>query len=126
LLGAAESASGRLPYEPLVEALRRCIERENAPDDLLADVWLAEIGRVLPELVERYPDLSRPPGDESMGPSRLFEAVVRLVESLSKRAGRPAIVFVDDLQWADVSSLDLLRYSARRWAESGSSVVLLK
>jgi DNA-binding SARP family transcriptional activator len=125
LLGAAQPAGGRLPYEPLVEALRRCLERENAPDDLLADVWLAEIGRVLPEVFERYPDLSRPSGDEGMGPSRLFEAVVRLVDSLSKRAGRPAIVFVDDLQWTDVSSLDLLRYSARRWAELGSSVLVL-
>src|SRR5579859_7091882 len=36
LQGRAFEAGGRLPYQPLVEVLRSCIEHENAPDDLLS------------------------------------------------------------------------------------------
>jgi len=46
-----------LPYAPLVEMLRGQLERENAPDDLLEDAWLAELARLFPELRARYPDL---------------------------------------------------------------------
>ena len=48
---------GRLPYQPLVESLPGRIERENAPDDLLSDAWLAELSRLLPNLRDRYPGL---------------------------------------------------------------------
>ena len=41
LQGHAFEVGGRLPYQPLVEALRNRVERENAPDNLLNDVWLA-------------------------------------------------------------------------------------
>ena len=43
LRSRAFEAGGRLPYQPLVEALRNRIEQENAPDDLLSDPWLAEL-----------------------------------------------------------------------------------
>ncbi|MBI1878428.1 MAG: AAA family ATPase [Chloroflexi bacterium] len=49
LQGRAFETGGRLPYQPLVEALRDRLEQENAPDDLLADVWLTELSRLLPE-----------------------------------------------------------------------------
>ena len=78
LQGRAFEAGGRLPYQPLVEALRSRIEQENAPDDLLSDPWLAELSRLLPELRDRYPDLAAPGGDETAARIRLFEAVVRL------------------------------------------------
>jgi DNA-binding SARP family transcriptional activator len=47
---------GRLPYQPLVEAVRQRLEQENAPEDLLDDLWLAELSRLVPELRVRYPD----------------------------------------------------------------------
>ena len=45
LQGQAFEAGGQLPYRPVIEALRPRIERENAPDDLLSDMWLAELSR---------------------------------------------------------------------------------
>ena len=60
LSGHAFEMGGRLPYQPLVEALRPRLEAENAPEDLLEDVWLAELSRLLPELRVRYPDLPAP------------------------------------------------------------------
>src|SRR5205085_7748847 len=37
LAGQAIEMGGRLPYQPLVEALRPRLEEENAPEDLLDD-----------------------------------------------------------------------------------------
>src|SRR5215469_11295763 len=123
LSGHAIELGGRLPYQPLVEALRGRLEAENAPEDLLEDLWLAELSRLLPELRVRYPDLPAPIGDELTAKIRLFEAVVRLVDTLARRA--LLVLFVDDLHWMDEASLDLVRYLGHAWKERGSSVLLL-
>ena len=123
LAGRAFETGGRLSYQPLVEGLRSRLERENAPDDLLSDTWLAELSRLLPELRDRYPDLPVPEGDEATARNRLFEAVARLGQALAERA--PVVLFIDDVQWADLGSLDLLHYLGRSWTERGTPVMLL-
>src|SRR6266571_4265703 len=123
LRGHAFEMGGRLPYQPLVDALRERLEAENAPEDLLEDVWLAELVRLLPELRVRYPDLPAPTEDELTAKGRLFEAVARLLDALCQRA--PLLLLVDDLQWADEASLDLLRYLGHSWKEHGNRVLWL-
>src|SRR5438105_3993123 len=123
LQGQAFETGGQLPYRPVIEALRPRIERENAPDDLLSDTWLAELARLLPELGDRYPDLPAPQGGKSVARNRLFEAVARLLQALAKRA--PLVLFIDDVQWADTASLDVFHYLARSWSESATPALLL-
>jgi predicted ATPase/DNA-binding SARP family transcriptional activator len=123
LRGRAFELGGRLPYQPLVVALRERLEAENAPEDLLEDLWLAELSRLLPELRLRYPDLPASTQDELSGKLRLFEAVARLIDALAQRS--PVVLLLDDLHWIDGASLDLLRYLGHAWKSQGSRVLLL-
>jgi DNA-binding SARP family transcriptional activator len=123
LSGQTFETRGRLPYQPLVEALRPRLEEENAPEELLDDLWLAELARLLPELRVCCPDLPAPTEDELAATVRLFEAVARLLDALAQRA--PLVLLLDDLHWMDGASLDLLRYLGRFWSRHDSRVLLL-
>lgn len=87
-----------LPFAPVVGALQTWLARI---DD-------AERGEVLAgaeELVRLLPTLGGRPADE---PGRLLPVIDRVFNRIA--AQRPTIVVVDDLHWADVSSLDVLAY----------------
>ena len=123
LRGQAFESNRRLSYQPFIEALRPRIDQENAPEDLLHSVWLAELARLLPELYERYPDLTRTVADASVARNHLFEAVTRLLAVLAARA--PLLLFLDDIHWADTATLDLLHYLARHFTAHATPIMLL-
>ncbi len=101
------------PFGPWIELLGTALERVG--DDELA-VLLGgdgpEIARLLPELRARVPDL---PASNTTDPEhqlrRLYSAVIALLRRLAAR--RPLIMIIDDLHWADRSSLLLARHVVR-------------
>jgi len=123
LAGRALQTGRQLPYQPLIDVLRHRLEQEHAPNDLVSEVWLAELARLLPELRDRSPDLPVPSTDEALGHSRLFEAVARLLQGWAAR--RPLVLFLDDMQWADTATLDLLLYLAQSLAAQPAPILLL-
>ena len=96
LLGGAASHGGSAPYSPVVAALRSFL-RSN-PDGL-ADVGplRAQLALLLPELGDPAPAADRP---------TLFEALRSAFAHVA--AERHALVVLDDLQWSDEATLELL------------------
>lgn len=123
LQGGAFESGSHMPFQPLAEALRLWFEHADAPKDLLGGAWLPRLSQLLPELRDRYPELSSAPLGAKTDRTELFEAFVRLTLILAHPM--PLVLFVDDMQWADSATLDLLQYAIRRWRESAAPIMLL-
>ena len=97
-------AEGSLPYGPVMSWIKA------HPLPALDKVWLAEIGRLLPELRQKVPGLPRlEPLHEAWQRQRLFEALARAVLGRS-----PAqILVLEDVQWCDRDTLEWLHFLVR-------------
>lgn len=111
LRGHGYDISGGIPYEPVVEVLRDSLVAPGLAGT--APEWLSEASRLFPEIRSRFPALPEPAAsvDTTEG-WRLFEGVAQMVLSLT--AERPVVVSIDDLQWCDGDSCNLLRFLIRR------------
>jgi DNA-binding CsgD family transcriptional regulator/tetratricopeptide (TPR) repeat protein len=106
LLGRClQLSGGGLPYGPIVDALRgltHSLDRREL--DELVGPTSNDLARLLPDAA-----LTRPSGPVSeFARSRLFELVLRFLDRLARR--RPVVVIVEDLHWADRSTLDLVMF----------------
>lgn len=101
-----------VPYQPFVEALRHYIAC-CPPAELAVQVTprRVQLAAIVPELE----DPRTPYGPTGLGAEqerfRLFETVSSLLADAAHL--RPLVLFLDDLHWADQSSLLLLRHLAR-------------
>ena len=108
LLGACHESEQGLAYHPFVDALSGALRGGATPE--LPDLWLAEVARLVPDLLERRPELPTPARlDPQQEQRRLFEGVARFVAALPA----PRLLVLEDLHWADESSLGLLGYLVR-------------
>jgi DNA-binding SARP family transcriptional activator len=100
------------PYGPWVELLRAPLARMDN-DELRATLGSSavDVARLLPGLQARLPEaVDAAQGDSETQRRQLFEAVTRILGTLSRR--RPVLAVLDDLHWADRSSLLLARHVA--------------
>ncbi|HEY8793791.1 MAG TPA: AAA family ATPase [Gemmatimonadaceae bacterium] len=108
LVGLTHQSDLALPYAPFVSAIRSGFHGLDRD----------ELGRVLqrsaPDLAELFPELGRieraatPPGLER---HRLTVAFQHLFRAFAREA--PVLVVLEDLHWADETSLELLLHLAR-------------
>ncbi|MDX1383224.1 MAG: AAA family ATPase, partial [Thermoanaerobaculia bacterium] len=108
LSGGCYEHEATTPYLPFVEALRQFVR--DAEDETLRTVLgdsAVEIARLAPEIASRLGPFA---GGESLPPMeqriRLFDHVGRFLARLARPRG--LLLFLDDLQWADHGSVDLL------------------
>ena len=128
LRGAALETAAALPYHSIVDAIRARLARDDRRQGLIPEVWRAELARLLPELNEytALPEPARAAQAEGGPQAWLFEAVAQLTLALlSPLNAGPLILFLDDVQWTDTASRDLLQYLLRRWQEEKAGVLLL-
>ncbi|HWE30992.1 MAG TPA: serine/threonine-protein kinase PknK, partial [Polyangia bacterium] len=120
LAGKFDQYRRHVPYSAIVQALSDLVRHLLTESATQLDEWKTDItdalgpnGRVLTDVV---PDLelligAQPPVAE-LGPGESlnrFQLVFRAFIRLLARAGRPVVLLLDDLQWADRASLDLLQ-----------------
>jgi DNA-binding CsgD family transcriptional regulator/tetratricopeptide (TPR) repeat protein len=97
-----ETSAGDLPFVPFRIALRDMV-RNRSPEELdalLGPTW-RDLRVLLPELVVG-------PALTDAGSPHVFEVVASVVAAFGN--GGPVVLAVDDAQWADQSTLQLLRY----------------
>jgi DNA-binding CsgD family transcriptional regulator len=101
--------AGELPYAPIAGALRSLV-RELGPEafDELVGARRDELARLLPELGAESPPSSTGMSatGEPLAQARLFGILRGLLDQLAAEA--PVVFVVDDLQWADRSTLEFL------------------
>jgi DNA-binding SARP family transcriptional activator/class 3 adenylate cyclase len=111
LWGRCDEGLG-VAYQPVVEALRHYVR--HCPDETL-DAQLGrsrpQLARLVPELAEHRSDLAMPALDAEAERLWLFEAVSDLLGSVAR--SRPLLLVLDDLQWAAIPTLSLVRHLAR-------------
>lgn len=112
------AAEGTLSLGPVAEWLRAPDLRAGLLS--LEAIWQSEAARLLPELLVENPALLRPEPIVEYGQRRrFFEALARAVYAV---AG-PLLLWIDDLQWCDVETIEWLHYLLR--AEPQGALLLV-
>ena len=123
VLYAACQEDTLVSYQPFVEALRQYV-RHASPRDALGGhgPGRAELARLMPELAD---DTRGEPESEPADPETrryfMFEAVSSLLIEACRQA--PVLLVLDDLHWADRSTLQLLRHVVRDQQEAALLIV---
>jgi len=108
-VGRCLHLSREMPLMPVADALRAVLEHDGE--------WMAEALAACPtfvatSLARLLPELDDSPGarapEDLWGLERLFASVGSTLRALA--AGRPLAVHLEDLHWADRSTLDLLTH----------------
>jgi predicted ATPase/DNA-binding SARP family transcriptional activator len=105
-----------LAYGPFLEIFQSALQSPTARDQLssLSPQLLSEAARLLPELVHLVGGIPLPAASDSPGAQmRFFEALRQVLLALM-RGSAPGVIVLDDLQWADEATLDLLAFIVRR------------
>jgi len=112
------SEETRLAFGALTELMRSALEARDSA--WLIDVprhWLTECARLLPELLAF--DLGVPPPtplDDPGAQARFFEGIANFLAAACD-SSPPGVLLIDDIHWADESSMDALLYVAGRLKE---------
>jgi class 3 adenylate cyclase/tetratricopeptide (TPR) repeat protein len=107
--GACSEAELSLPYLPFLEAIGNRLTIENM------DELRERLGAAADELAQLFPQLGRPSaagGDATQAKLRMFEAILLLLRDAAR--DRALLLILEDLQWADPGTRELLDYMTRR------------
>ena len=105
--------SDGLPFLPVVDVLGALGQADDGGllNDALAECPAfvrAEVVRLLPDLAEPTNDPGSRGSDDGWRKQRMFEAVRRLFQAVARE--RALAVVVEDVHWADASTVEMLEY----------------
>jgi class 3 adenylate cyclase len=106
--GACSEAELSLPYLPFLEAIGNHLAKEDV--SALRD----RLGSAADELAQLFPQMGRPTAgtDAPQAKLRLFESILLLLRDAART--NALLLILEDLQWADPATRELLDYATRR------------
>jgi len=118
--GCLELGAESLPFAPFTAVLR----------ELVRDLGAAGVAALLPggsgrELARLLPEFGTPAGPDEAGEARarLFEQMLVMLEHLAESG--PVVLVIEDMHWADQSTMDLLAFLIRnQWSLDGVLIVV--
>lgn len=109
LSGGCSQAELSLPYLPFLEAIGNYLA--TADIEVLRD----RLGTAAEELAQLFPQMGKsaqPGADAAQAKLRLFESMLLLLREAAR--SRAALLILEDVQWADPATRELLDYATRR------------
>jgi predicted ATPase len=118
--GKFDQFNRNIPFSAFVQALRDLIGQLNSESDEQLQTWKAQILAALGEnaqvIIDLIPELESIIGQQPTAPELSGSAAQNRFNLLLQRfiqvfttAEHPLVIFVDDLQWADSASLNLIQ-----------------
>jgi DNA-binding CsgD family transcriptional regulator len=125
LWGRCWEGAGAPSFWPWVQVVRGYVQvQAGDPASLRHDLGAgaADIAQLVPAVHDCIPGLPTPPPlDPEAARFRLFDSLAGFLRAAAAR--RPLLLVLDDLHWADVPSLALLRFMSRELEGAGPLVV---
>src|SRR5688572_16988743 len=109
------------PYLPFIEALREHVQ--SCPlDELRAQLGdgAADVALVLPDVARRLSGTSTP---SQVDRSQLFDSLSSFIDAIARASARGLVLCLDDVHWADDTTLLLLEHVCRRLHETPVLVI---
>jgi DNA-binding NarL/FixJ family response regulator len=115
LWGRCWEGAGAPAFWPWVQVIRGYVQvQAEDPASLRHDLGpgAADIAQLVPAVYDCIPDLpASPPLEPEAARFQLFDSLAGFLRTAAAR--RPLLVVLDDLHWADIPSLALLRFLSR-------------
>ncbi|BBD67252.1 serine/threonine protein kinase with two-component sensor domain [Nostoc commune NIES-4072] len=118
--GKYDQFGRNIPFSAFVQAFRDLMEQLLTESDIQIQQWKTKILEAVGEngqvIIEVIPELSRivgeqPPAIELSGTAaeNRFNLLFKKFTQVFTSASHPLVIFLDDLQWADLASLKLMQ-----------------
>jgi tetratricopeptide (TPR) repeat protein/predicted Ser/Thr protein kinase len=117
LTGHCYEMEGAPPYIPFVEIIETVV-RIVQPQALLKALGdsAAEVAKLIPELRRKFPDIPEPPKlPPELERRNMLNGIFDFIERSAQ--AQPLLLILEDLHWADESTLILLQHIAQRLRE---------
>jgi DNA-binding CsgD family transcriptional regulator/tetratricopeptide (TPR) repeat protein len=118
LWGRCYEGEGAPPYWPWAQLLANYFQRKD-PNQIIAELGplATNVAEIVPEVRDKLPGLELPPPLEpEQARFRLFQSFASFLKNISQN--KPLVLIVDDLHWADTTSLLFLEYLATELEQS--------